>query len=67
MENQVAACREKEVTASYVNSGTAPAEVESIMGGLCKVVFISPEMLLCKKKWKELLRSPAYKTLSLVL
>ena len=59
MESQVKTYREKGISAAFVHSS---AEIGSIEEGLCQLVFFSPESLLCKRRWRELLRSPVYRS-----
>ena len=53
---QVTALNSKGVSAAYISS-----ETDDLRGGV-QIVFIGPESLLQNTTWREMLRTPVYKS-----
>ena len=60
MKDQVASFQSRGVSAAHL-SGDVNDEVKmGIISGSYKLVFLSPELLLTKKKWQSMLQSQIY-------
>ncbi|KAL5486998.1 hypothetical protein EMCRGX_G019550 [Ephydatia muelleri] len=63
MKDQVTALNSKGVSAAYISSETDDrAQCEAILRGEVQIVFIGPESLLQNRTWREMLRTPVYKS-----
>ena len=50
------------VTATYVSESCTRENAEDVLNGCCQVVFISPELQLCKRRWREMMLRDPYRT-----
>ena len=63
MTPQVTALNSKGVSAAYISSETDDrAQCKAILRGEVQIVFIGPESLLQNTTWREMLRTPVYKS-----
>ena len=57
MEDQVAFYRERDLSTACVHQG---ADEKLVKDGRCQLVFVSPEILLCNRQCRAMLRSELY-------
>ena len=59
MVDQKEQYRKRGLAVEYIGSGEERAQ-ERVSNGLCQLVYISPEALLCNLYWREILRSSTW-------
>ena len=60
MKDQVSDLGSKQISAIQVTSSMDEVVESEIIGGQFSIIYISPELLLRKAKWREMLRSALF-------
>ena len=60
VKDQVSHLEDKQLPAVHVTSAVGESTEDAILEGKYRVVYFSPEQLLCRSKWREMLQSEVY-------
>ena len=61
MKDQTREFNKRGVLSVYISSSMKQQDEDNLLQGHFSLVYISPELLLCCRKWRELLMSDVFK------